>query len=530
MAEATLNSLNAKLDTGNKIATETRDGINLLVDNAKAQMALAEQNRYEDLAKAKISAKESKTSTTGGVKPDLEGLKTPLGLLSASAYVAIGAVTEFMRMSVSFVSTFAKAIGGARLTGAFINSKAITTLVNFFKSLKTSLLGRTTLGAITMISEIATDIGQGFKLLGSKFMSVVNIIKNFLFAPISRFATTADDALKAVSKPFAIIGKVLGKAGPVLKLFGTFASFFTAIGTVVGRILWPLTAAYGAITGFIEGFMEGGFLEGYKQALKKTFNLLVGAPLDLIKNIFGWVAGKLGFDGIKEFLDAFSFQDLYANLVDGVFNLGGRAVDYLKNIFSNPGETFNAMFGEGTLWDTFVTPLLNAPYNLMMWVKDKIVGLFTNTNDIDSEFSKFSIKDILKGLVKAITFPARFLFNSIIELVAGLIPSSVFGFDIPGTGKAKDFLRSLKFPDTPDIGTINSAIREKANQIVNQIADSLQTGEALAGMSGGNTTVIDASTNSTGGSTTMNMNNTSTEDRNDGRLIHSEMATRPGGM
>jgi hypothetical protein len=164
------------------------------------------------------------------------------------------------------------------------------------------------------------------------------------------------------------------------------------------------------------------------------------------------------------------------------------------------------------------------------WFSEAITNILNKIKN-DPLIENFSIGGIVKGLINAVTFVPRFIFNSILESVASLIPDSLFGFDIPLAGKAKDTLRGLKIGDGPDIGGLAAELSRGRNTTGVDIGNMQTENELMTtGAGGGNTTVIDASTNSTGGSTTMNMNNTSTEDRNDGRLDYSNMATRPGGM
>ena len=97
------------------------------------------------------------------------------------------------------------------------------------------------------------------------------------------------------------------------------------LGKNLGKLFFPITILMGAIksvTGFIDGFKgaEGGFMEkmigGISGAIESLFDFFIAMPLDLIKDIFGWIAGKLGFEGVKEKLASFSFSDVFGKIFD----------------------------------------------------------------------------------------------------------------------------------------------------------------------------------------------------------------------
>jgi hypothetical protein len=397
MATATLDTINNTLIGDRKIQSENTILLRTMARAIMEQLKMDKAAKYDNL-ESSAESKKSKDGAGGGgtsLKPDLKRLKTPFGLLTAGISLAFGMVREYVRIISKFISSFAKLIGGSKISKGFVNSKAITALVNFFKSLKTLFLSRLFISTFTMIGELATDIGQKFKFVGSKLMIVVNAIKNYLFAPMQQFSSTIRDALKSLAKPFKAVTKFFKSSKSSLKVFTLFGTFFRVVGVVAARFLTPLIAAYGFITGFFKGFKRGGFFEGLKQGFTDMLNLVYAAPMDLVKDLIGWIAGKIGFENFEELLASFTFKELFTKMVDGLYGLAGKGIDFIKNAFLNPGETFDKMFGEDTLYGKFITPLIKAPYNLIMWVKDKILGFFTSVDDADTP--KFSFKDFFFG-------------------------------------------------------------------------------------------------------------------------------------
>lgn len=123
-----------------------------------------------------------------------------------------------------------------------------------------------------------------------------------------------------ISKAFSVVTdafKIFAEGSEFMKVLG-------GIGKVIGRLFVPFTVlmtAYDTIKGMIKGFEEDGFLGGLQGAIEGFLNSVVGAPLDLVKDIVSWVLKKFGFDNASEALDKFSFQDIIGNVVDSIFDL-----------------------------------------------------------------------------------------------------------------------------------------------------------------------------------------------------------------
>ena len=61
----------------------------------------------------------------------------------------------------------------------------------------------------------------------------------------------------------------------------------------------------------------------YAKGLLDFSATLITLPITLLKNLLGYIAGLLGFDGIKEAIDNFSFKDMIdlANRNAAKFNI-----------------------------------------------------------------------------------------------------------------------------------------------------------------------------------------------------------------
>ena len=86
-----------------------------------------------------------------------------------------------------------------------------------------------------------------------------------------------------------------------------------------------------AVKGFMEGFSEEGIVGGLAGAFEGVITGLVAVPLDLLKGLVSWIAGKLGFEGLSEKLDSFSFAEMFAKFFDFIQNIRLAIGDWIKD-------------------------------------------------------------------------------------------------------------------------------------------------------------------------------------------------------
>ena len=82
--------------------------------------------------------------------------------------------------------------------------------------------------------------------------------------------------------------------------------------------------AFDTIMGAIDGFKgtDGNIVQKILGGLGgaiKGFMKLVTVPLDLVKSLISWIAGKFGFTEFEKLLDGFSFTELFGKAVDWLF-------------------------------------------------------------------------------------------------------------------------------------------------------------------------------------------------------------------
>ena len=184
-------------------------------------------------------------------------------------------------------------------------------------------------GTIDGIRGFFSAIGGAFRLLGGTFKQV------------SQFTKSAFGIAKSA-------GKGAKAAGGFFSAFGNvFKTFFTVFQTLGRAIFLPLNIIIGGIGGIIQGFkdfasFEGNIFEklvaGIFGFVKGAFNAIFGSFFDLIKNGISFLLGKLGFTGAAEFLDSFSFVEIFGKIFDGIRDMFLSIFNGIMSIFQVEGD------------------------------------------------------------------------------------------------------------------------------------------------------------------------------------------------
>ena len=298
------------------------------------------------------------------------------------------------------------------LKGGF-KARLLTPLDDFFKGIKTSFnlgnkgfktykaslsqtlgnfFGRMTRnirlasdGIINNAKGLKSTIGGFFGSIGTKFTSAfkgfttnfgltddikkatdsIKSIKSSVAGFVTPFAKTAEQGKK-------LKGLVMMAISP-FKLFADFFKFFATkfapVGKVLGKLFLPVTIIMGIFDG-IKGAISGAaeeqgtadkFIGGIFGAIKGILVGLVGMPLDLLMDLVGWIAGKLGFENAGEALSNFSVSALIGNIIDVVRDFLGGVVDFAIGLFTFDGEKIKGGFGKITdVLGNFLKPILRS--------------------------------------------------------------------------------------------------------------------------------------------------------------------------
>ena len=285
--------------------------------------------------------------------PGVEGAKS--GIKGIRSYL-----TNLNRLFGGLDNTIRKS---GKLTKMNVFEKGIKNLGKFFRSIKTfpatafaagkSLIGTlstTVKGFFAPLKNLpkAFNIGGEVKELGQTF----DKIKSGVSGIVRPFTKTAEQANK--------IGKLAMMVVQPFRIFSEFfklvAKKFTPLGKLLGKLFLPVTIIMGIFDG-IKGAITGAaeqegtadkFIGGIFGAIKGILVGLVGMPLDLLKDLVAWIAGKLGMDSASEALSNFSFSGLIGNIINTIRDFFGGIVDFVVGLFTFDGEKIKGGFSKIT--------------------------------------------------------------------------------------------------------------------------------------------------------------------------------------
>lgn len=212
---------------------------------------------------------------------------------------------------------------------------------------------------------VVDAVKSGGALLAKGGQAVTGFFRNLGFAQFFDDIAKAGSAggAKLVSSVKSFFKPMMDTIKGVTTAFQNGMGKFTAVFRTLGRVIFfPLTVIIGivdSIKGWKAGFDEtgGSLIGGVLGALGGLFKGLIGMPLDLIKNIFSWLAGKFGLEGIQSFLDGFSFTGMIGSLFDTIADSILGFFDAMKD------ESGNFDFGKmlkvvvGSLFNTITLPM-----------------------------------------------------------------------------------------------------------------------------------------------------------------------------
>lgn len=235
---------------------------------------------------------------------------------------------------------------------------------NIFKNVVIAVLA---LGAFLVggLVGVGSSISRLFTLLvPKKVIGVFKTIGSFIsgkVASIGKFFGKQKGVGKALGMVSTVMSKIRGVFSPLTKVISGLLSNPAVVkgfnfGKTLGKLFYPITilmSAWEAIKGAISGFTntEGNLFEkivgGIMGAVENLVKFFISMPLDMIKDLIGWIAGMLGFDGIKESLASFSFDGLFSMLFDKLLGITTYIANLISAIANGAKEALKAMWPGG---------------------------------------------------------------------------------------------------------------------------------------------------------------------------------------
>lgn len=257
---------------------------------------------------------------------------------------------------------------------------------------------------------------------------------------ISKAGKDAGVLIDKISKPFkSVIASLKGVKDGSSVLGKSLKTLFNGFKTFGKFIAFPLTIVMGIIDAF-KGFQAGqerqigGFnklIGGLGGAITGVLKGLVAMPLDLIKDLISWIAGKLGFENFSKLLDSFSFGELFQkigdSITDGFVKFFDGIVYVLKNAWSGLMKPFQDGFSFGAVAEFIVTLPTKFVGAILDLVKNGVSALLSifGQEDAAASLDEFSFIDTFEGIIEFV----KSLPGKLVDKLVGMFE----GFDIGST-------------------------------------------------------------------------------------------------
>ena len=214
-----------------------------------------------------------------------------------------------------------------------------------------------------------------------RFENFKNLIRDL--KPFKDFMNGFRRIITSISKFVMPVVKALRGVGGFLKSFSSIARAARLLRFLFGPFSMALFAIFDFVSGFIKGFQEGGLLEGLKEGALELVRGFITKPLDLLKDIISWAAGKLGFEEFETLLDSFSFTDLFNQLVEWLENFFPKIGDWIVSSWEKMTNAVeNGIDSVGEWWTSITTSIGDFFSNIGQWVSDKISAAWTSIKNL----------------------------------------------------------------------------------------------------------------------------------------------------
>ena len=341
------------LDDVRDVFLKIKDGIQDLVANSKEALGIEKKQELRDEQGRRDANIKGEDTDVPGKAPDdrksfLESLKNAFEGITDNQ-TAQDVLKLFLLASGFFALTKLADKFKDKLIPIlkFIREDLFPSLDELKKDTEDSLIGLGGLSKLGLFAKLSAAIG-GIAFAISKFLvSPLGVIRK----------STAFRKLRISIFKFnrAVLGPRLGVIGAINRFFtgilptikkisGAFTrglaafsklsgiSFLLRIGGLFLRfIAWPLQLVIGLFGGLTEGLKKykegGGMFEVLGAFMKGVYDAIVGATLNLIADIAGWVVKKLGFTKLGEAIQDLDFS--FDSIMRGVINLKNSILNFI---------------------------------------------------------------------------------------------------------------------------------------------------------------------------------------------------------
>jgi hypothetical protein len=345
-----------------------------------------------------------------GFKMEMPKVSDLLKLALAGPFV-LGLVKGFIEeLTDGFIKITRQNFFGAL---AMLRGKGpIPAIAKMFKWMNTKVIGYFK-PLLTWIKKLKLPMPKGLKSIKipKGLKTTFTTLKN-LFTRLGRFAkiplgwvatlagTGGKTGLSAITKTFKMLSKL---------------SFLS----VLSRFAWPITVFMGLYDSVMAWRnTEGSIMMKALASIGAFLGSIVGAPLDLLKSIVGWVVSKFGFDESAEYLKSINITEFLTKLPTKLWSMVTGMIDTMIGWFTGSEESEKGKatgFFSGIVdtvietvkgWFKFPAEtiakglLLFSPLGILTTAIDTITGWF----GLKTDFSGFFADLVDKGIAKFKSF------------------------------------------------------------------------------------------------------------------------------
>ena len=277
-----------------------------------------------------------------------------------------------------------------------ILAKAFGGIANFAATIGRHLNVNKFVNAVKFMGTVIGAVVTGLGIAGQVFLGWVGKITGLTSwaKNMGTAFTTMASGIRAIMAPIHVASEGISHLNTMIKtgadVIVRFKAIFGKVFEFMKRWGGPLKIIFAAVEG-IKGAMEGwktdGFVGLIKGAVKGVFQSIVGSLFDLLFGVTAWVLDAFGFEGIADTLRSISVTDIFMGFFNNIVDYMAGWVGDVMNLFTDfswsgltnvimglvklPMVWFSELinmaagifgvkvFGEGSLWDTVVTPFID---------------------------------------------------------------------------------------------------------------------------------------------------------------------------
>lgn len=346
----------------------------------------------------------------------------------------VGTMIRRITDSVRQIGALIRSSAGAALnTGAAVVENAGKAIGRVFTTAKGNLLKQ--IDNIQKAFTAGTNGVRGVsRSLNGTFRSL-NVIEKISRAFGQAVTFTSNNLIKPI-KTLTGFGERAGKAAQAFaKMKGALGGIFRAFASIGRFIAFPVTFIMGVIDAF-KGAQRGAerqtgtlnkIIGGISGAIFGVFKGLIMVPLDLIKDAFSWILGKVGLGEFSAILDSFSFADSFMKLgdvlTDGLLDI----FDGLYYNFKKMGTELMKPFQDGFSFEALIEFVTNIPriaiggaLDMMKTVASSILNML-GFEDAANLLTDFSFMDHFGKIIDFVVALPGKLVDGLMGILTGEI-------------------------------------------------------------------------------------------------------------